>query len=1190
MVSLIALAIVPTLAFATTTPELDRLRTGLADAKADLADAEAAVDDAQADVDSIVGDPGTNAGHKEWTAYGFFQSIRDNASYGSAAYWDAQCAMDILDGGVNTTGHSYAYHQGPAPDGYGASKWASIASNIAWDKRGDAVGLDNMRVSIELLREFNDVRAMENEAEGTSLRTDIGTNCRQMAISIVQCDTSKSYSISHTQAYEGLENLSWSSAAAVPNSWGKYTDPYVGWYEEEKVNYQENNGGVTGHYTTIVDLNSGYFCELAGFAVCQYGATYGECRELSTFGDFFDYDTNPTPEQIYSLDEFEALFEAYYDEQVEACMFGTPDHVIEEYQSALSTAEENRTKCENAVASWEQELEDYTDISTNPNVEVSFDSMTYTGAELTPKPTVKVDGVTLEEGTDYYSANYRNNVHAGTGQMQIEATNDPGTGKWHGVREASFTITPKNISGVTVTLEQSSYTYDGTAKKPGVTVKDGSKTLVEGTHYTLRYANNTNAGTANVTIEGNGDYFRTKAAFFTINRRPLADTTISIEPQVYSGEALTPVPTVQFGQTKIVKGTDYTVTYKNNKDAGTAQAILTGKGNYTGSVTCGFYIAPKPVTVTVADASKTYGEDDPEFSAEVEGVVGADTVEYELVRADGEDAGEYDIDATGDAVQGNYEVTFVSGTLTINRAAQTVTASNETIAFDETIDLDAEASGGGKLTYKSSDTKIATVDANGKVTPVKVGEVSISITAEATTNYQQSEPATVTVTIEKADLAEATIAAVADQTYTGGEIKPSLSIKLGTKTLRAGTDYTVAYTNNTKVGTAHVTVTGEGNYMGSLSTTFTVARANISSATIAAIAEQTYTGAAIKPALSVKMGSTTLKSGTDYTVAYKNNTNAGTATITITGKGNYTGTKSVTFKIARIGISGATVSSIAEQGYTGSAIKPTPTVKVGSTTLKKDTDYTLSYKANTKVGTATVTITGKGSYTGTKSVTFKIVDWVGASRIPVSAQAKYTLLKGGYMRVKSGSKFVKSDSVVSISGWTVTGKKAGKTTLYLFDKSGKQLQTKTVEVFTAHAKTFEFESSVDRNYVLDIQGGSKKDGAQMIVYKRNNGANQKYTLYLQSDGTYGIKSVNSGRYLTVEAKTDKYVQQWGWKKGSNTDQRWRLTVDSANRATFVNVKAGKCFDVQGGKTTNSAKMIVWQSNNGLNQKWRLNQK
>ncbi|MBR2683954.1 MAG: hypothetical protein IKE22_11895 [Atopobiaceae bacterium] len=76
---------------------------------------------------------------------------------------------------------------------------------------------------------------------------------------------------------------------------------------------------------------------------------------------------------------------------------------------------------------------------------------------------------------------------------------------------------------------------------------------------------------------------------------------------------------------------------------------------------------------------------------------------------------------------------------------------------------------------------------------------------------------------------------------------------------------------------------------------------------------------------------------------------------------------------ARRDISKARVSAISSQAYTGSAVKPRPTVRYGTATLALGTDYTLSYKNNTKPGTATVTVTGRGAYAGTKSATFRIV-------------------------------------------------------------------------------------------------------------------------------------------------------------------------------------------------------------------------
>ncbi|MFZ9188192.1 MAG: MBG domain-containing protein, partial [Algoriphagus sp.] len=113
----------------------------------------------------------------------------------------------------------------------------------------------------------------------------------------------------------------------------------------------------------------------------------------------------------------------------------------------------------------------------------------------------------------------------------------------------------------------------------------------------------------------------------------------------------------------------------------------------------------------------------------------------------------------------------------------------------------------------------------------------------------------------------------------------------------ATTDYTVAYTNNTNVGTATVTITGVGNYSGTKTQTFTIVAKAASTLTIDAIANQTYTGAALTPAVVVKDGNTTLTIGTDYTVVYTNNTNVGTATVTITGVGSYSGTKSQTFVV-----------------------------------------------------------------------------------------------------------------------------------------------------------------------------------------------------------------------------------------------------------------------------------------------------
>ena len=132
-----------------------------------------------------------------------------------------------------------------------------------------------------------------------------------------------------------------------------------------------------------------------------------------------------------------------------------------------------------------------------------------------------------------------------------------------------------------------------------------------------------------------------------------------------------------------------------------------------------------------------------------------------------------------------------------------------------------------------------------------------------------------------------------------------------------------------------------------------------------------YDGKAKKPGVTVKLNGKTLKNGTDYTVSYSNNTKVGTAKVTITGKGNYTGSVSKTFKIKN-NFKKATVLGISTKAFTGKNITQSITVKYNGKTLKKGTDYTVSYSSNKSIGTATVKIAGKGSYTGTITKTFKI--------------------------------------------------------------------------------------------------------------------------------------------------------------------------------------------------------------------------
>ena len=264
--------------------------------------------------------------------------------------------------------------------------------------------------------------------------------------------------------------------------------------------------------------------------------------------------------------------------------------------------------------------------------------------------------------------------------------------------------------------------------------------------------------------------------------------------------------------------------------------------------------------------------------------------------------------------------------------------------------------------------------------------------------------------------------------YTGSQITPAVTIP----GLTEGTDFTVAYSDNVKVGTATATITGIGKYTGTITKTFVISPASVSKAEVTGIKAKTYNGKAQTQSPVVKVGDRTLENKTDYTLSYKNNTIAGTATVTIKGTGNYTGSISKTFVINPSPVSGAEVAGIKAKTYNGKAQTQAPVVKVGGRTLKDKTDYTLSYKNNTNAGTATVMIKGKGNYTGSIAKTFKINK---AAQKPACKTSLVSVGKTGTFTI-TGSK----------GKLTVTSADKKIATISKIDQSKKKVTVKGVKV------------------------------------------------------------------------------------------------------------------------------------------------
>ena len=195
---------------------------------------------------------------------------------------------------------------------------------------------------------------------------------------------------------------------------------------------------------------------------------------------------------------------------------------------------------------------------------------------------------------------------------------------------------------------------------------------------------------------------------------------------------------------------------------------------------------------------------------------------------------------------------------------------------------------------------------------------------------------------------------------------------------------------------------------------------------VSAIAAQTYTGSAIKPAVTATWMGDTLAAD-NYTLSYANNVNVGTATVTATGKGAYAGySMSRTFAITPMAISSGSITvSIDDQVYDGQAKTPNPTVKFGSTTLKNGTDYTVSYSSNRDVGTATATIKGIGNYQGTRDAKFNIKEQSGGGSGPSPEPTPTRLFMYRLYNPWSGEHFYTSDATerdeVMAAGWTFEG-------------------------------------------------------------------------------------------------------------------------------------------------------------------------
>ena len=317
-----------------------------------------------------------------------------------------------------------------------------------------------------------------------------------------------------------------------------------------------------------------------------------------------------------------------------------------------------------------------------------------------------------------------------------------------------------------------------------------------------------------------------------------------------------------------------------------------------------------------------------------------------------------------------------SGTLTIKIIDKNTDANTlqidvpATVTYGDTVSPsvgESKPAGAGDVTFKFFDKDGNQVSDQ----PFPVGKYKVTASCEDADTIYTAEKEFEVVARE---LTEENVTFGENLVYTGNELTQTVTVTVGGKELTKDTDYTVTGLTGTEPGSYPVTVTGTGNYTGEVTKSFTISKAQISSAAITYDAgPYGYTGKEWKPEVTVSFNSATLTAGNDYTVSYENNINAGTAKIIITGIGDhFTGLTEKTFTINSAEISGCTFAPIADVTYNTKAHTPEVTVAISGRTLEADKDYTVSYASNVNAGTATVTVTGKGNFTGSANTTFTI--------------------------------------------------------------------------------------------------------------------------------------------------------------------------------------------------------------------------
>lgn len=643
------------------------------------------------------------------------------------------------------------------------------------------------------------------------------------------------------------------------------------------------------------------------------------------------------------------------------------------------------------------------------------ENTTYTGSLIAPQILVTYNDMELKE-TDYtitgYSTAGRDGINvASGGVVVIQAVSD---GNYFNKKEFEFDILARSLNDCKLG-EIAPTTYTGQPQEPTILLKFKEMDLQKTTDFTLNCENNENAGTASVTIRGEGNYKDRLDKTWQITSFEVNGTMLTVESDilVYNAQPQLPNVTISTDFSTLKKGTDFDIVAsridgKEPKDVGSLTFVITTRGNYSGELTGNFSITERTITgsgVTFSEILEKGYTGNPITISGDDVVITSDCGEILKIGVDYKITGyENNIEKTTDKLAivsilgiGNYEgtnqTTFKIGRAVIASVTLSVQSEIEysktphkaTVTQVMSSSGEVDVSACGVKYYRDYNIETHTGTETDKFTDVGTITVVVSV-LESSTEYQGTVITNYKI-VPKEITSDMISGINASYEYQVSQITP-VPVITWTKwdgendyNLISGTEYSVNYGENKNVSTGgSISIEGVGNYTGTHTINFEITPLDIgktnANLVFNSIQNKTYNGN------TQDLTSTDLEniasfydaklvSGTDFLVEYVDagRKNAGTYNFNLNGQRNYTGTKALNYTIDQklITESDVVILPISDQTFTNEDIEVVP--KVTDETTGDDIEVVFSYENNRNV-----TWQGDSVVSGAKAIISQIIN------------------------------------------------------------------------------------------------------------------------------------------------------------------------------------------------------------------------